>query len=327
MQFVVSLAVSVTLGCCLTPPVLAETVATVNGEPITSQQLENVVRPQLAALEERVRQTRQAALAKLIDNVLLEQDARRHFVSVDEYLRKHVESVSVPDAEVDRAYEASRDQFPGVLAAEAKYRVRRTLEDNARAAALRRVLDGLRQTAQVTNTLTANAVAALEAASHEGPAAGSADARVTIIEFSDFECPYCRSAQPLIRAVVKRWPAQVRHVFKHFPLDQHAHAMLAARAAVCAERQDRFWPVHDTIFAAQEVSEALIRKAASGAGLRMPEFNECLKSEETEGHVRKDMLVGRTAGVTGTPAFFVNGRLVAPSALESAVEAILGGGK
>ena len=89
----------------------------------------------------------------------------------------------------------------------------------------------------------------------------------------------------------------------------------------------RFWPVHDTIFAAQELSEALIRKAASGAGLRMPELDECLKSEETEGHVRKDMLVGRTVGVTGTPAFFVNGQLVAASALESAVERILGGGK
>jgi protein-disulfide isomerase len=126
---------------------------------------------------------------------------------------------------------------------------------------------------------------------------------------------------------MKRWAGQVRHVFKHFPLDQHSHAMLAARAAVCAERQDRFWPVHDAIFAAQELSEALIRKAASGAGLRMPEFNECLKSEETESHVRKDMLVGRTAGVTGTPAFFVNGRLVTPPALASAMEAILGGGK
>jgi predicted DsbA family dithiol-disulfide isomerase len=167
-------------------------------------------------------------------------------------------------------------------------------------------------------------VAALEAASREGHSAGSADARVTIIEFSDFECSYCRSARPLMRAVVKRWPSQVRHVFKQFPLDQHAHAMLAARAAVCAERQDRFWPVHDAIFAAQEVSEALIRMAASAAGLRMREFNECLQSEETEGHVRKDMLVGRTAGVTGTPAFFVNGQLVAPSALESAVEKILG---
>ena len=111
MPFVSTLVVFVFLGW-LTSPVLADTVAVVNGEAITAQQLENVVRPQLAAVEERVRQMRQAALAKLIDNLLLEQDARKHFVSVDEYLRKHVESVSVPDAEVDRAYEASRDQFP-----------------------------------------------------------------------------------------------------------------------------------------------------------------------------------------------------------------------
>ena len=102
MQFVARLVVSVLFGC-LTSPVLADTVATVNGEAITTQQLENVVRPQLAAVEERVRQMRQAALAKLIDNLLLEQDARKHFVSVDEYLRTRVELVSVSVAEVDRA--------------------------------------------------------------------------------------------------------------------------------------------------------------------------------------------------------------------------------
>jgi protein-disulfide isomerase len=278
-------------------------------------------------MEERVRQMRQAALEKLIDNLLLEQAARSQEISVDQYLQTRVESVIVPSTDVDRAYDQSRDQFPGVLPAEAKYRIRRTMEDNARAAALRGLLDTLRQRAQVTNRLISDAMATLEAAGHEGPSSGNPDAFVTIIEFSDFECPYCRAAQPVLKRIMQRWPRQVRHVFKHFPLEQHAHAMQAARAAVCADRQDLFWPMHDRIFAAGELTEASLRTAAAEAGLQISEFDSCMRSEEPTDHVRKDMLVGRTAGVTGTPAFFVNRELVPAAALESKIEVILGGSK
>ena len=302
-------------------------VATVNGESITAAQLEKTLRPQLQAMEERVRQMRQSALDKLIDNLLLEQAARSQGISVDQYLQTRVESVTVESADVDRAYEQSRDQFPGVLPAEAKYRIRRTLEDNARAAALRGLLGTLRQRAQVTNRLVSDAMAMLEAAAHEGPSFGTPDAPVTIIEFSDFECPYCRAAQPTLKRIMERWQGRVRHVFKHFPLDQHQHAMQAARAVVCAERQDRFWAMHDRIFAASELSEAALQAAALGAGLQTAEFDSCMRSEEPVDHVRKDMLVGRTAGVTGTPAFFVNRELVPVAALESTIERILGGSK
>jgi protein-disulfide isomerase len=323
------------LACYLATPLWAHdesggstgAVATVNGETITAAQLEKILRPQLQAMEERVRQMRQAALDKLIDNLLLEQAARSQGISVDQYLQTRVESITVPSTDVDRAYDGSRDQFPGVLPAEAKYRIRRTMEDNARAAALRSLLLTLRQRAQVTNRLVSDAMATLEAAAHEGPSSGNPDAPVTIIEFSDFDCPYCRAAQPVLKRVMERWKGRVRHVFKHFPLDQHPHAMQAARAAVCADRQDRFWAMHDRVFAASELSEASLRAAAVGAGLRTAEFDSCMRSEEPADHVRKDMLVGRTAGVTGTPAFFVNRELVPAAALESTIERILGGSK
>jgi protein-disulfide isomerase len=309
-------------------PAAASDVATVNGETITAAQLDRALRPQLQAMEERVRQMRQAALDKLIDNVLLEQAASSQGITVDQYLQTHVESITVPSADIDRAYEGSRDEFPGVLPAEAKYRIRRTMEDNARAAALTRLLLTLREKAQVTNRLASDAMATLNAAAQEGPSSGNPDAPVTIVEFSDFECPYCRAAQPVLKAIMERWPGRVRHVFKHFPLDRHPHAMQAARAAVCADRQDRFWAMHDTIFAgADELSETSLRAAAGGAGLRIEEFDNCMRSEEPADHVRKDMLVGRTAGVTGTPAFFVNGELVPAAALESAIERSLGGSR
>jgi protein-disulfide isomerase len=308
-------------------PAPNDIVATVNGEAITAAQLEKTLRPQIQAMEDRLRQLRQGTLNKMIDNLLLEQAARKEGISVDQFLSSRVESVNVPSEEVDRAYEGSRDQFPGILPAEAKYRIRRTMEDNARAAALRNLIAALRQQAQITNALTSSVMAILEAAAQEGPSAGNPEAPVTIIEFSDFECPYCRAAQPVLKRIMKRWPGQVRHVFKHFPLEQHPHAMQAARAAVCASLQDRFWAVHDKIFAASELGESIVREAAVSANLRIPEFESCMRSEVPDGHVRKDMLLGRTAGVTGTPAFFVNRELVPSSALESVVEKILGGAR
>ncbi|MGH9631035.1 MAG: DsbA family protein [Bryobacteraceae bacterium] len=170
-------------------------------------------------------------------------------------------------------------------------------------------------------------MATLEAAAHEGPSSGNPNASLTIIEFSDFECPYCRAAQPVLKRIMQRWPGRVRHVFKHFPLEQHPHAMQSARAAVCADRQDRFWAMHDRIFAASDLSEGSLRAAAVGAGLRTAEFDDCMRNEQPADHVRKDMLVGRTAGVTGTPAFFINRELVPAAALESAIQRILGDSK
>jgi predicted DsbA family dithiol-disulfide isomerase len=301
--------------------------ASVNGDVITTAQLDAVVREQLEALETRARQIRQSALNKLIDNLLLEQAARADSVSTADYLRRHVESAGVSAEEVDEAYERSRQQFPGVLAAEAKYRIRRSLEDNRRAAALNTILERLRREARVANHLMEDRWAALEVAAQEGPSLGPAEAAVTIVEFADFECRFCRTAQPALKRVLARWPGQVRLVFRHFPLEQHATALPAAQAAACAESQGRFWEMHDRIFEASgPLSDGLLRSAAKAAALNIPEFDRCMKGEEALERVRRDALLGRNIGVAGTPAFYVNRQPVGNAAeLEAAVERILGG--
>jgi protein-disulfide isomerase len=301
-------------------------VATVNGEEITSAELEGAAKAQLEELEQRARQLRQAVLNKLIDNRLVEQAARAEGAAADEYLRRHVESVGASPEEVDQAYERSRSQFPGVLPAEAKYRIRRTLEDNRRAAALNALLEKLRRQAKVSNHLLEDQMAVLDFAAQEGPSLGNEGAPVTIVEFSDFECPFCRAAQPIVKRVFARWPGRVRLTFRHFPLERHARAMPSARAAVCADRQGRFWELHDRIFAALPPSDAALREAASASGLNVAEFDACVNGEESLERVRKDMLLGRRVGITGTPSFFVNRQPVSNAAeLEAAVERILGG--
>lgn len=310
------------------PPEANRVVATVNGESITSAQLDAVVRTQLEDLERRARQLRQAALNKLIDNLLLEQAARKAGTDTADYLRRNVESVGVSSAEVDQAYEHSQKQFPGVLPAEAKYRIRRTLEDNRRAAALNALLEGLRRQSQVSNHFMDDRLAALDFAAQEGPSLGDPGASVTIVEFADFECPYCQQAQPILKRILDRWPGRVRLVFRHFPLERHASALPAARAAVCADRQGRFWAVHDRIFAARHLGDAALRIAASGSGLNTADFEACVKGEESLERVRKDIFLGRTVGVSGTPAFYVNRQPVASAAeLDAAVERMLGGNR
>lgn len=311
------------------PPGADRVIATVNGEDITSAQLDAVVRTQLEDMEKRARQLRQTALNKLIDNLLLEQAARKAGTDTDGYLRRNVESVEVSSAEVDQAYVQSQKQFPGVLPAEAKYRIRRTLEDNRRAAALNALLEGLRRQAQISNQLVDDRLAALDFAAQEGPSLGDPGASVTIVEFADFECPYCQAAQPHLKRILDRWPGRVRLVFRHFPLERHASALPAARAAVCADLQGRFWPVHDRIFAAAPpLGDAALRVAASDSGLNTTEFEMCIKGEQSLERVRKDIVLGRTVGVSGTPAFYVNRQPVASAAeLESAVERMLGGNR
>jgi predicted DsbA family dithiol-disulfide isomerase len=300
-------------------------VATVNGETITEAQLDAVTRKQIEALEEQVRRVRQMTLQKLIDNLLLEQAARAEGIPVEAYLRKHVESVEVSQEDVESAYHRSSGQFAGILPGEAKYRIRRSLEDNRRADALRSILDDLRSRARVSNRLLEDRLAPLERAGSEGPFAGAPRGPVTVIEFSDFECPFCRQARPFLKRILEKWPDQVRLVFKQFPLDQHANAFAAATAAVCAARQDRFWPFHDLAFReGQDFSRPGLLRIGAALRLSMTEFQECLDSPAAAEQVRKDIALGRSAGVSGTPAFFVNGQQVRSAAdLETVIGKLL----
>ena len=120
--------------------------------------------------------------------------------------------------------------------------------------------------------------------SSSGPAVGPADAPVTLIEFADFQCPYCARALPVIAEVRERFPTQLRVVFKHMPLDSiHPYARPAARAAVCAEKQDKFWPYHDVLFQnVRALGTDQLRAHADTAGLDLAAFDACLATPEPD---------------------------------------------
>lgn len=141
------------------------------------------------------------------------------------------------------------------------------------------------------------------------PSQGPAGARITLVEFSDFECPYCSIATSEVKTVLQAYPKDIRLVYKQFPLDMHPHAKLAAVASVAAFNQDKFWPMHDKLFANfRKLSRESILAWATELGLDMPKFTADLDSPKLKAAVEKDIHEGEKSGVNGTPAFFINGK-------------------
>ena len=152
----------------------------------------------------------------------------------------------------------------------------------------------------------------LEVAAEGFASRGEPDAAVTLVEFSDFECPFCVRVQPTLERVMEQYAGSVRLVYRHFPLTSiHPFAYKAAEASLCAGEQDRFWEYHDLLFAEQQaMSVPDLKEKARRLGLAGAAFDDCLDSGRHTAAVRKDLFAGSALGVSGTPAFFVNGRFL-----------------
>lgn len=141
------------------------------------------------------------------------------------------------------------------------------------------------------------------------PDLGPKNALITLVEFSDFECPYCALAVPQIKAILEAYPTQVRLIFKQFPLEMHPHADLAAAAAVAANKQGKFWQLHDAMYAHRtELSRKIILDLAKQNGIDVDKLENDMDSTEVRETVVRDVQDGETAGVEGTPTLFINGQ-------------------
>jgi protein-disulfide isomerase len=160
------------------------------------------------------------------------------------------------------------------------------------------------------------------------PAKGPASAAVTIVEFSDFQCPYCSRVGPTLAKALSDYPDDVRVVYKHYPLSFHPQALPAAKASAAAGKQGKFWEMHDLLFQNQRrLNEAAFKGFAEKLGLDMAQFEKDYASAEIAKLVQEDMTLARSLGVTGTPGFFVNGRFMSGaqpySAFKSKIDAEL----
>ncbi|HKG58617.1 MAG TPA: thioredoxin domain-containing protein [Pyrinomonadaceae bacterium] len=285
-------------------------VATVNNIEITQKQVDDSVAAQIYPLQQQLYAIRKVALENLVTTKILEKEATARRVSIDD-LRKQltVGEVNVTRAQVEEAYKQNASFFATMSPDEARERLRLDLENQARMKHYRTGLDALRRKWTITLNLPPP-VFVSELDDGVSPVKGATNPVVTIVEFSDFECPFCKQVQSVLKQIVENYGRTVRLVFKHLPLEGHRNSLPAARAAYCAAEQDRFWQYHDALFTADNLSPPLIEEIASELGLGLPRFQECVASERSRSAVVKDMEAARLLRIESTPSFVVNGKVI-----------------
>jgi predicted DsbA family dithiol-disulfide isomerase len=299
-------------------------VATVGGQEITREQVEERIRGRLVELDIERYEALKEGLDDLLDETLIESEAKARNVSVDALMDAEVSSkITAPtDADVERFYTENQSQLGGQSLGDLKQSIELYLRQQRNAERRDAFLDGLRDARGVTILLEPPTIAVRA----EGPSRGPADAPVTIVEFSDFGCPYCRRAATTLEQVLETYGEKVRLVYRHYPLQPNSQR--AAEAASCANESGKFWPYHDLLFANQDAhADADLKRYAKDVGLDEQAFAACLDSGRGTTVVEQDTADGDAAGVTGTPSFFINGRPLSGAlpydALKRAIEEAL----
>ena len=292
-----------------TVPVLAwaETVATVAGEPISREDLEKSVRPQLIEVENNKYEILEQGLDEMVAQKLIEKEAKTRGVSVEELQKQEIESkITQPtDADAQQVYDANKAQLQGQTLDAVKPRIVEFLKEQKAAARKEAFINELKGKYKTVVNLKAPVV---EVSTGGRPEKGPKDAPVTMIVFSDYECPFCRRAETTVEQVLKTYEGKIKYVFRDYPLPFHSKAKPAAVAANCAIPQGKFFEYNQKLFVT-DLSPENYKKIAGDLGMDQKKFDECVAKND-EKSIDQDLADGAAVGVNGTPAFFINGRML-----------------
>ncbi len=303
-------------------------LATVDGRNFTEADIAVQIEPQMVRINSQIYTAKKQALDTMIGEYLIEQEAKKRGIPREQLLKEEVEAKVSPvtDAEVEQIYNSNKARIGNKSLEEVKPQIVQQLQSGKLQQQRQALIRDLRKAAGVKILLKPPVVAiALDGA----PVRGPANAPVTIVEFSDFECPYCVRVQPTLVQIKETYKDQVKFVFKDYPLHNiHPKAQKAAEAARCAGEQGKYWEYHDVLFAnSKALTPADLKKYAANLQLDTTQFGTCLDSGKHAAAVNQDLAEGTRVGVTGTPAFFVNGRFLSGAqpfaAFQEAIEEAL----
>ena len=305
---------------CTAAPGLAqsgsEVVGRVGDRPVTMADLDEAWRMTDASARIRMLQelydVRRRTLDLVVGEILVERAAVAGGVSRDELLARELPSRTLPvtDEDIALLYGQNQNAFGGRTLEQMRPEIRAFLDQQRPTQALRAFMSELRADADdvqidLEPPRTAIALGA------DDPVFGPASASVEIIEFSDFQCPFCQRLTETLEQLKTEYGSAIRLVFKDYPLPNHAQAFKAAEAGNCANQQGRFWELHDTMFSQQSELEVDDLKRHAGAlGMDQAAFDECLDSGRFAEQVSADLTAGQQYGVSSTPTVFINGRAV-----------------
>ena len=284
-------------------------LAVVDGQPITEADVRASAADQFKGLEreyeKNVHDLIESSLQTAINDRLVEAEAKAKGQTKDQVLAS-IKAAPVTDAEVDAFYEQNKAQIPRPKA-EIAGQIKNYLEQQGQQKARSAFYGDLQKKYKVDIKMEP---VRIEVAA-TGPARGPASAPVTIVEFSDFQCPYCSRLTPTLEQIKEKYGDKVRIVFRQFPLPFHQNAQKAAEASLCANDQGKFWQLHDAMFGNQSaLGVDQLKAKAAELGLKADDFNKCLDSGAKVADIEADKKAGSAAGVNGTPAMFVNGRFI-----------------
>jgi protein-disulfide isomerase len=287
-----------------------DVLAIVAGSPVTEAEVYELVGPQLAELRQRDYMLRAQALDEAIARRLISAEAAARGLTAEAFLKAEVEDRSTPtEAEIGEYYATNKARFEGRSEAEAREQIAAGLRPQRRRERQTALLRELRAKAGVKVLLEPLRVT-VDVGSG-APTLGSPSAPVTIVEFSDFQCPFCARAQATLKKLRETYGEKLRFVFLDFPLQMHPQAPKAHEAAACAAEGGQFWAMHDRLFANQARLEvADLKRYATEIGLDEQAFAACLDSGRRADRRERDLEEGLHHGVTATPAFFINGRML-----------------
>jgi protein-disulfide isomerase len=287
------------------------TVATVGEHKISEKDLDAKLKPQLdqmrAMLEKRVDQLiadktfdlKRQTLESMTNDYLIQQAAQQDKLSVDAYLKKEYGGKDgVTEADAKKFYD--KNKSPSTAPFD---KIKPQLMEMMNRQAL---LERLKKNEPVKILLEPQRVA-VNSTGH--PTEGAKDAPITIVEFTDFQCPFCQKTESTLKELRTKYGDKIRLVHMDFPLPFHSHALDAAKAARCANEQGKFWPYREALFANQsKLAPADLKAAAKTLGMNATKFDSCFDSPKYDALIKADQAAGEKVGVDGTPAFFIDGR-------------------
>ncbi|MFN7940893.1 MAG: thioredoxin domain-containing protein [Thermoanaerobaculia bacterium] len=282
-------------------------VAEVQGQKITMADVEKAAAAQLAQIEKQRFAVIQQTVDRLVEDKLVDAEAAARGVDKQSLLKTEIQDKvsDISDAEVDTWFQQNQARLGGRTKESIAPQIKQFLSQQKQNDVREAFLGGLRAKYTAKVLIEPPRMVVAEA---DSPAKGPANAPVVLIEFSDFQCPYCSRVAPDLHKAIDTYGDKLRVVFRQFPLNIHPMAPKAAEAALCAHEQGKFWEMHDAMFANQQKLQVDDLKAtAKGLGINAEQFNACLDGSKFKSKVDADVADGSKVGVTGTPAMFVNG--------------------
>lgn len=285
-------------------------VAQLNGEAITQADLDNKTAADVARLQTELFEIQKNGINGIVEDRLLAKEAKSRGITVEELLKVEVRDKvgDVSDQEVADFYNQNKPRFGAKTLDEVKAPLKAQLIQRKSQVYRKNFMDRLTSDATVVILLKRPTV---EVSADDDPFLGGKNAPVTIIEFTDYQCPFCGRARPTVKEVIAKYGDKVKYVLRDYPLEFHPNAQKAAEAAQCANDQGKYWEYSDILWANQQTLQPEnLKKYAGEAKLDTKKFDECLDSGKYTEEVKKDFTDGAKAGVNGTPSFFINGQSI-----------------